>query len=493
MDEDAGWHRKPIRISVPFHNRTDSPGVEEFYFGDLYHCSLVKVIWGKLTSLEHHVRFHYEPFELWWTPSGSLSSTQVHSELYMSPAFLDAYWVVQEAPNEPGCNLEKVVFAMMFTSDATLLTTFGDAKLWPGYLYCSNDSKYCHCHPSSNCCEHVAYFQTVSTLQPCTLCWSWWWCIVGRSLMHSRTLLHSATEDLTPVRRSWPIAGERRCMHSGISCWTTNSLLHGYMVSSLSIAMESVGDSILGSLHTLLIIWRSEPLTITYYCNSQYTLQSHFGQHQKQRVVSLSTMFDPSIRCTSSWDYFRPWQTQNNDPSEWRNILPLSWHHKRYNIQERICCWGNSGKRILGAHNGNLRSILWDNALLTKVSLQNAFSDKLLPLGFNHFQMFIVDLMHEFELGVWKSLFIHLLRMLDAFDNHLLNELDRRYEQFWLIFLCTHTSIGCVAYQLLTSAYIWKWYHLEILHQCLWVEKISSSQLWRSSTGKLGFYFYFNN
>ena len=91
MDEDASWHRKPICISVPFHNRTDSPGVEEFYFGDLYHCSLVKVIRGKLTSLEHHVRFHYEPFKLWWTPSSSSSSTWVHSELYMSPAFLDAY------------------------------------------------------------------------------------------------------------------------------------------------------------------------------------------------------------------------------------------------------------------------------------------------------------------------------------------------------------------------------------------------------------------
>ena len=221
--------------------------------------------------------------------------------------------------------------------------------------------------------------------------------------------------------------------------------------------MESVGDSILGSLHTLLIIWRSEPLIITYYCNSQYTLQSHFGQHQKQRAVSLSTMFDPSIRCTSSWDYFRPWQMQNNDLSEWHNIPPLSWHHERYNIQERIChwlrCrWENSGKRILGAHNGNLRSILQDNALLTKVFLQNAFSDKLSPLGFNHFQMFVVDLMHEFELGVWKSLFIHLLHMLDAFDYHFLNKLDCWYEQFWLIFLCTHASIGRVAYQLLTCA-----------------------------------------
>jgi hypothetical protein len=40
--------------------------------------------------------------------------------------------------------------------------------------------------------------------------------------------------------------------------------------------------------------------------------------------------------------------------------------------------------------------------------------------------MFVVDLMHEFELGVWKSLFIHLLRILQAQDKTLLHELDRR-------------------------------------------------------------------
>jgi hypothetical protein len=43
--------------------------------------------------------------------------------------------------------------------------------------------------------------------------------------------------------------------------------------------------------------------------------------------------------------------------------------------------------------------------------------------------MFVVDLMHEFELGVWKALFIHLLRMLNAMDKSLVNELDQRYVQ----------------------------------------------------------------
>jgi hypothetical protein len=60
------------------------------------------------------------------------------------------------------------------------------------------------------------------------------------------------------------------------------------------------------------------------------------------------------------------------------------------------------------------------------LGLQNAFSQNLSPFGFNFFSLFVVDLMHEFELGVWKALFIHLLRMLEAMGGGLIDELDRR-------------------------------------------------------------------
>jgi hypothetical protein len=40
--------------------------------------------------------------------------------------------------------------------------------------------------------------------------------------------------------------------------------------------------------------------------------------------------------------------------------------------------------------------------------------EKLGPLGFDPYPMFVVDLMHEFELGVWKTTFIHILRVLNA-------------------------------------------------------------------------------
>jgi hypothetical protein len=59
-------------------------------------------------------------------------------------------------------------------------------------------------------------------------------------------------------------------------------------------------------------------------------------------------------------------------------------------------------------------------------SFKNAFSDRLSQFGFNLFSMLVVDLMHEFELGVWKMIFIHLLRILQSVDGKLLVELDYR-------------------------------------------------------------------
>ncbi len=44
--------------------------------------------------------------------------------------------------------------------------------------------------------------------------------------------------------------------------------------------------------------------------------------------------------------------------------------------------------------------------------------------------MLVVDLLHEFELGIWKGLFTHLIRLLYAAgkgSDHLAIELDKRY------------------------------------------------------------------
>jgi hypothetical protein len=61
----------------------------------------------------------------------------------------------------------------------------------------------------------------------------------------------------------------------------------------------------------------------------------------------------------------------------------------------------------------------------TNIHQQNTFSEALCNQGFNFYQMFAVDLLHDFELGVWKGVFAHLIRILYACGEgnvHVLNE-----------------------------------------------------------------------
>ena len=166
LDEDAGWTRSPVTFSVPHHPRhgvpsDDDAGPREYIVEDFYHRSLVSVIREKLSSTTGTQHFHYEPYELNWQPGETQRPARVQGELYTSPAFIDAHRELQTSP-ELGCDLPRVVVALMFWSDVTHLTSFGDAKIWPLYMYFGNESKYRRCKPSSHLCHHVAYFQSVS-------------------------------------------------------------------------------------------------------------------------------------------------------------------------------------------------------------------------------------------------------------------------------------------------------------------------------------------
>jgi len=57
--------------------------------------------------------------------------------------------------------------------------------------------------------------------------------------------------------------------------------------------------------------------------------------------------------------------------------------------------------------------------------------------------------MHEVELGGWRAIFIHLLRILDSVDPRLVVELDRRYvySVFWKLLL----DFGCDSYREIPS------------------------------------------
>jgi hypothetical protein len=53
--------------------------------------------------------------------------------------------------------------------------------------------------------------------------------------------------------------------------------------------------------------------------------------------------------------------------------------------------------------------------------------DRLSPLGFDFFPILVVDLLHEFELGILKAVMMHLMRLLYAVDPRKLATINERY------------------------------------------------------------------
>jgi len=86
--------------------------------------------------------FHYEPYELLWSPPHIQECVCLHGEFYTSTAFNTAHQKLQAMPGELGCSLPHVTIALMLWSDGTSLSYFGKVKLWLLYLFSGNESKY---------------------------------------------------------------------------------------------------------------------------------------------------------------------------------------------------------------------------------------------------------------------------------------------------------------------------------------------------------------
>ena len=43
--------------------------------------------------------------------------------------------------------------------------------------------------------------------------------------------------------------------------------------------------------------------------------------------------------------------------------------------------------------------------------------------------MLVPDFMHEFELGIWKALFMHLVHILVSYGDGTIQEFNRQYQQ----------------------------------------------------------------
>ncbi|KAG9121530.1 hypothetical protein FRC07_002469 [Ceratobasidium sp. 392] len=167
-----GWRSHELKISVPRASRagararTQAAIFSESFdeFGEVIDIpglrtrSLVNVIRThfSLPSSESVGPLHYLPYQHYWQ-HGTDSLERIYDELYTGNAWLQEHERLQNSPPVPGCQLERAIVAMMFSSDATHIGQFGQSYLWPIYLYFGNNSKWDRRRLSSRICEHIAY------------------------------------------------------------------------------------------------------------------------------------------------------------------------------------------------------------------------------------------------------------------------------------------------------------------------------------------------
>ncbi|KAG2741806.1 hypothetical protein P692DRAFT_201726163 [Suillus brevipes Sb2] len=377
--EGAGWKKTAICIKVPIHKRAENPGVHDYLTTDLHHRPLVSVIQEKLANEKHDELFHYQPYELLWNRGASDRPIRVHGELYNSEAFIQAHREVQESPAEPGCDLERVVVALMFWSDSTHLNSFGNSKLWPCYMFFGNESKYRRCKPSCRLCSHVAYFNH----------------------------LPDSFKDFATK-------------HFGGKGPSADFIAHCHRELYHAQWKILLDDEFIEACKHGIVICCCDGIERRFYPRI-FTYSADYPE--KALIATIRNLGGcPCPRCL-----IPKFRVQN---------LGMSLDIKQRETLARIDNNARQSKVVISRSHiydlgYGIRSTAVENLLKehSLVPTTNAFSEKLGCLGFNLFIMLVVDLMHEFELGVWKALFVHLIRILSSAcaGDELVHELDRRY------------------------------------------------------------------
>jgi hypothetical protein len=158
---NEGWHEVEAKIQVQDGlTHTDDAEMPLFSVPGLHYRSICSIIKSTFEDASSSC-FHYTPFKFFWKPTADSAPQRIHDEIYSSDAMVKAYEDLQNRPPESGCNLERVVASLMFWSDSTHLASFGNASLWPIYLFFGNQSKLLRGKPRCGACHHVAYIPKV--------------------------------------------------------------------------------------------------------------------------------------------------------------------------------------------------------------------------------------------------------------------------------------------------------------------------------------------
>ncbi|KAJ3538377.1 hypothetical protein NMY22_g5192 [Coprinellus aureogranulatus] len=381
-DQDgSSWRTTPVTIDVPFNSATNMPGSKKYTLDGFRFRPLIPIIVSKLQDQRAFEHFHIVPSELRWDRDDKAGHVRVYGEMYHSEVFLDAYRDVQLLPPEAeDDHLARGVVALMLSSDETHLTSFGNAHLWPVYLQFGNESKHRRGKASLKLFDEIAYFQKL----PDSFV-DWYLECSGRATIADDVVTH-VRRDL--FQAQWAVLLDEEFAHA---------YKHGLVVKCADGVKR-----------------RFYPRILTYAADYP----------EKMRVVGLR----PNGGCPCPRCLVTVHAIPQMGMAEDREVRTSG---RRVDDEARKEKVENARKFIFGPSNYSVDAAKVEG-LLKDASLtptRNAFSERLSILGLNVYDLPAVDILHEVELGVWKSLFIHLLRLLEVTGNGKRDVLNRRFRQ----------------------------------------------------------------
>ncbi|KAJ7076247.1 hypothetical protein B0H15DRAFT_790815 [Mycena belliarum] len=398
-----GWKTSTITIKIPTGQKStkaaqrqraaaaqtakrydmEDPDAEEvethkFDIPGFHHRSLIHVMRSIIQFDDAAKAFHWHPYEQFWTPAVPWANPErVHDELYCSPAFVEADRKLQASSREPNCTLPRVIAGFMFWSDATHVAQFGQAKLWPIYSYFGNQSKYSRAQPSSRASSQVAYLQSLpDTIQD--------FARKQGKVANTQLLAHC----------------RRELFHESWKHILDDEFVEAYKHGVVIDCADGIRRRVYPRIFTYSADYPEKVLLATLRDMGKCPCPR--CKIAKEDIPDLGTDADAKVRV----DAIR------RDDSLRREKVAAA----RKLIYE-------DGYVVNSAR---VEDLLKSESL---VPTENAFTKRLEGLDFDIFDALVVDFLHETELGDFKSIIKHLVRILNTLGPDVVNEFNERYRQ----------------------------------------------------------------
>ncbi|THU91216.1 hypothetical protein K435DRAFT_820896 [Dendrothele bispora CBS 962.96] len=373
-----GWYQTNVSIPLPragkrFCNEDHAPILTIDGLWYRKPLEVIKEAFLDPLSAEYHLKAH----KVFWNRPGDHSTQCVYGEVYTSDRMLEMEGEMRRNP--PLDNVETVVVPVKLYSDSTVLSTIGNITVWPIYLALGNLSKYIGLRPSSFSDNHIAYIPSLPQS-------------IKRE--YRRLLGKSPTPQV--------LSHLKHELMQAIWFMILNDeeLIEAFKTGIIVPFFDGVQRRIMIRWFTYSADYVEKVLLICMCFLSEYLCPRCFVK--KYQVIQLGRMRDMQRRINRQ----RVDDAARRDHVERARVLIF--------------------KRGRAVTSDAVKNLLGEGSW---TPTRNSFSMLFAEHGFDYLKMFPNDLLHEIEIGTWKAIFLHLLRLLDTMKSDLLDELDERYIQ----------------------------------------------------------------